>query len=131
MDSGRTLAEHMAEEGFFPDAVRAGKCLLPPASVAAYLELHIEQGPVLEAEGVPVGIVVGRWLWVLFARQIYAVPEPTVPVVSVILVAVGALVLGVSDTAGKYLFADAGSLCIYAVAVLILLIKPAGLYGHE
>jgi len=43
----------------------------------------------------------------------------------------GALVLGVSDTAGKYLFADAGSLCIYAVAVLILLIKPAGLYGHE
>jgi hypothetical protein len=45
------------------------------------------------AIGVPVGIVVGRWLWVLFARQIYAVPEPTVPVVSVILVAVGALVL--------------------------------------
>lgn len=45
------------------------------------------------AIGVPVGIIVGRWLWVLFARQIYAVPEPTVPVVSVILVAVGALVL--------------------------------------
>jgi branched-chain amino acid transport system permease protein len=43
----------------------------------------------------------------------------------------GALVLGVSDTAGKYLFADAGSFCIYAVAVLILLIKPAGLYGRE
>ena len=42
-----------------------------------------------------------------------------------------ALVLGVSDTAGKYLFADAGSFCIYAVAVLILLIKPAGLYGRE
>ena len=44
---------------------------------------------------------------------------------------VGALVLGVSDTAGKYLFADAGSFVIYAVAVLILLIKPAGLYGRE
>jgi branched-subunit amino acid ABC-type transport system permease component len=43
----------------------------------------------------------------------------------------GALVLGLSDTAGKYLFADAGSFCIYAVAVLILLVKPAGLYGHE
>ncbi len=43
--------------------------------------------------GVPVGIIVGRWLWVLFARQIYAVPEPTIPVVSVILVGVGALVL--------------------------------------
>ena len=43
----------------------------------------------------------------------------------------GALVLGMSDTAGKYLFADAGSLAIYAVAVLILLTKPAGLYGRE
>jgi branched-chain amino acid transport system permease protein len=42
-----------------------------------------------------------------------------------------ALVLGISDTAGKYLFADAGSFGIYAVAVLILLIKPAGLYGRE
>ena len=45
------------------------------------------------AIGVPVGIIVGRWLWVLFARQIYAVPEPTVPVVSVILVGIAALVL--------------------------------------
>jgi hypothetical protein len=45
------------------------------------------------AIGVPVGIIVGRWLWVLFARQIYAVPEPTVPVVSVIFVGIGALVL--------------------------------------
>jgi branched-chain amino acid transport system permease protein len=43
----------------------------------------------------------------------------------------GALVLGISDTAGKYLFADAGSFVIYAVAVLVLLIKPAGLYGRE
>jgi hypothetical protein len=45
------------------------------------------------AIGVPVGIIVGRWLWVLFARQIYAVPEPTVPVVTVIVVGIGALVL--------------------------------------
>ncbi len=44
---------------------------------------------------------------------------------------VGASVLGVGDTAGKYLFADAGGLVIYAVAVLILLIKPAGLYGRD
>jgi MacB-like periplasmic core domain/FtsX-like permease family len=43
--------------------------------------------------GVPVGVILGRWFWDLFARQIYAVPEPTVPVVWVALVAVGALVL--------------------------------------
>jgi N-carbamoyl-L-amino-acid hydrolase len=59
LDTGRTLAEHMAEEGFFPDAVRAGACKLPPARVAAYVELHIEQGPVLDAEEIPVGIVTG------------------------------------------------------------------------
>lgn len=42
-----------------------------------------------------------------------------------------ALVLGICDTAGKYLFADAGGFAIYAVAVLILLLKPAGLYGRD
>jgi FtsX-like permease family len=45
------------------------------------------------AIGVPVGIIAGRWLWILFARQIYAVPEPTVHVGSVILVGLGALLL--------------------------------------
>ena len=43
--------------------------------------------------GVPVGIVVGRWLWDLFARDIYAVPLPTVPALEIVLVALGALVL--------------------------------------
>jgi hypothetical protein len=43
--------------------------------------------------GVPVGIIVGRWLWILFARQIYAVPQPSVPVLSVTLVALGTLAL--------------------------------------
>jgi ABC-type lipoprotein release transport system permease subunit len=43
--------------------------------------------------GVPLGIILGRWLWDLFARQIYAVPEPTVPTLSLVLVGVGAIVL--------------------------------------
>ena len=42
--------------------------------------------------GMPLGIALGRWLWTLFAREIYVVPEPTVPILSVILVTVGALV---------------------------------------
>jgi hypothetical protein len=41
----------------------------------------------------PSNIVSGRWLWTLFAQQIYAVPQPSVPVLSVALVALGALVL--------------------------------------
>ena len=43
--------------------------------------------------GIPLGIVAGRWLWTLFARQIYAVPDPTVSVLSLVLVAVGTVVL--------------------------------------
>jgi branched-chain amino acid transport system permease protein len=43
---------------------------------------------------------------------------------------IAALVLGLCDTAGKYLYADAGGFFIYAVAVAILLMKPAGLYGR-
>ena len=43
--------------------------------------------------GVPVGVVLGRSLWILFANGIHAVPDPTVPTVSILLVALGALVL--------------------------------------
>ena len=43
--------------------------------------------------GIPLGIIAGRWLWDLFARQIYAVPYPTVSVLSIVLVAIGTLVL--------------------------------------
>ncbi len=57
LDSGRSLADHMAEEGFDPAAVARGECLLPPDSIAAYVELHIEQGPVLEAQEIPIALV--------------------------------------------------------------------------
>jgi branched-chain amino acid transport system permease protein len=42
-----------------------------------------------------------------------------------------ALVLGIVDTGGKYLLADAGGFFVYAVTVVVLLIKPAGFYGRE
>jgi branched-chain amino acid transport system permease protein len=44
---------------------------------------------------------------------------------------VAALILGIFDTGGKYLYASAGGFFIYAIAVTILLIRPAGLYGRE
>ncbi|MGX9146853.1 hydantoinase/carbamoylase family amidase [Mesorhizobium sp. 128a] len=58
-DSGRTLAEHMREEGFDPDAVRRGVPGIDADRIAAFVEVHIEQGPRLVAAGVPVGIVTG------------------------------------------------------------------------
>src|SRR3712207_9099164 len=45
IDTGRTLAEHMAECGGDPDAIRARRRSLEPARLRAFLELHIEQAP--------------------------------------------------------------------------------------
>ena len=45
------------------------------------------------AVGIPLGIALGRWLWTAFARQIYAVPQPAVPVVSLVLLPLCALAL--------------------------------------
>jgi FtsX-like permease family len=43
--------------------------------------------------GVPVGIAFGRLLWLAFARQLSAVPDPVVPAASIALAAVAALAL--------------------------------------
>ena len=43
--------------------------------------------------GLPLGVAAGRWLWLLFARELSAVPDPTVPAGSIALAAVAALVL--------------------------------------
>ena len=59
------------------------------ASVAWQSSVAAVVGVVL---GVPIGIALGRWLWTLFAQGIAAVPHPTVPVASVAIVAVGAVV---------------------------------------
>jgi hypothetical protein len=53
------------------------------ASIAAIL------GVVL---GVPIGIVIGRGLWNRFASALHVVPHPTVPTLTITLIAVGALV---------------------------------------
>lgn len=50
---GRRFGDELARIGFLG---RAGDRLGP---VRAYVEPHIEQGPVLEAEGVPIGVVEG------------------------------------------------------------------------
>ncbi len=43
--------------------------------------------------GLPLGVALGRWLWVLFAQEISAVPDPTVPVVALGVVALAVLLL--------------------------------------
>jgi hydantoinase/carbamoylase family amidase len=51
---GVRLADAMRAQGFDPAAVPGAA--RAPGSVRAFLELHVEQGPVLEAAGVPIGI---------------------------------------------------------------------------
>ena len=45
--------------------------------------------------GIPIGVALGRWLWTLFANGISAVPSPTVPMVSLFLIAFGAIAFAV------------------------------------
>ena len=54
-DDGKVFGSELERIGY------AGKTDVGGRSVDAYFELHIEQGPILDAESVPVGIVVGGY----------------------------------------------------------------------
>jgi allantoate deiminase len=54
--TGKTLREVLREFGL--DPARIPEVARKRSEVLAYAELHIEQGPVLEAEGLPVGVVI-------------------------------------------------------------------------
>ena len=43
--------------------------------------------------GIPAGVAFGRWLWLAFANQLSAVPDPVVPATSIALAALAALIL--------------------------------------
>ncbi|GFR47399.1 hypothetical protein Agub_g9116 [Astrephomene gubernaculifera] len=58
--SGATLEQVLREEGGLADPrVAVAAAALNPALIAEYVEVHIEQGPVLESKGLPLGVVVG------------------------------------------------------------------------
>ncbi|MDI6697703.1 MAG: Zn-dependent hydrolase [Candidatus Saccharicenans sp.] len=52
---GHSLEEILQKAGLSTDSVRGAAADRP--ELAAYLEIHIEQGPALEEEGVPIGLV--------------------------------------------------------------------------
>jgi hypothetical protein len=58
-------------------------------SVAWQATISVGIGVVI---GVPCGIVAGRFLWDLFADQIYVVPDPAVPIALIVGIGLGALV---------------------------------------
>jgi len=59
IDTGRTLAEHVRDCGGDPAALAAGARHLDPATIRAFLEVHIEQAPSLVAAGLPVAVCTG------------------------------------------------------------------------
>jgi N-carbamoyl-L-amino-acid hydrolase len=65
--SGLTLGEELRRIGYAGEAIAGGRPL------KAALEIHIEQGPILEAEGITIGVVRGiqgmRWYDLIFAGQ--------------------------------------------------------------
>ncbi|UIO43769.1 Zn-dependent hydrolase [Brevibacillus brevis] len=67
--NGVTIAEAMRQTGLDPD--RTSLAARTPGSVKAYVELHIEQGKVLESCGLSVGIVTGVAgpLWLNFVLE--------------------------------------------------------------
>ena len=57
--NGIALPDALREHGVDLDTALAARAQLK--SAAAYLELHIEQGPVLESMGLPLGVVLGTF----------------------------------------------------------------------
>lgn len=53
--AGETLADAVRRMG--GDSDRLDEAVRGPGSIAAYMELHIEQGPVLEGRGIGIGVV--------------------------------------------------------------------------
>jgi N-carbamoyl-L-amino-acid hydrolase len=65
---GMPLADAMRQVGLAPSKI--GEARRNPKDISAYVELHIEQGPILESIGVPIGvvqgIVAGSRTWITF-----------------------------------------------------------------
>ncbi len=66
---GISIAEAMRESGLDPDFI--GNAARPRGSIKAYVELHIEQGKILESRDLAVGIVAGIAgpLWLQFVLE--------------------------------------------------------------
>lgn len=54
---GVSLVEAMQQQGL--DAMNALSAVRSPDSIKAFIELHIEQGPVLDSKQIPIGVVEG------------------------------------------------------------------------
>jgi N-carbamoyl-L-amino-acid hydrolase len=98
---GRPAAAHLRDAGMDPRGL--ARAVRPRRVLAAYLELHVEQGGVLEAAGVPIGVVEGivgiRRFAVAFAGQANHAGTTPMAARQDALVMAAPFVLGVRDAA--------------------------------
>lgn len=101
---GVSLAQAMREAGYAPE--RIGDARRRPETLRAYLELHIEQGGVLERHGVPVGVVSGIAgpLWLSVVIEGWAGHAGTTPMAERrdALVAAAEFVLAIEEEARRF-----------------------------
>lgn len=98
---GISMAQAMREYGLDPD--KAAEAKLDPKRVRLFLELHIEQGPVLDAEKVKIGIVdaiagLRRWVVTVKGRSDHSGSTPMNMRADTMLAAARALVRGTAKT---------------------------------
>ena len=77
--SGVSLRQAMCEYGLQPDNI--AQLVRSPHEVIGYVETHIEQGPVLQSRGLPLGVVtaicgIERWSVTLCGRAAHAGTTP-------------------------------------------------------
>jgi N-carbamoyl-L-amino-acid hydrolase len=58
-DTGRPLGEYMEKAGADVRRIAGSEPLVDAQAIGSYLELHIEQGPIMVAREAPVGVVTG------------------------------------------------------------------------
>ncbi len=94
---GISMAQAMWEYGLDPE--KASDAILDPEKVRMFLELHIEQGPVLDAEGITLGIVdaiagLRRWVVTVKGRSDHSGSTPMHMRADTMLAAAKALTTG-------------------------------------
>jgi hydantoinase/carbamoylase family amidase len=100
---GVTLAEAMRAAGL--DPARIDEARIDPATLAAYVEVHIEQGPVLLGRGAPLGVVTsiagGSRHWVTVRGDAGHAGTVPMPMRHDALAAAAAMVLAVEEIAAR------------------------------
>jgi N-carbamoyl-L-amino-acid hydrolase len=102
-DEGVSLSARLSDIG--GDLSRIEEARRPPGELAAYFELHIEQGPALHQSGTPVGVVTGITGRVVFSVEMKGIANHagTTPMYARhdALVSASRLVLTVNRVAGE------------------------------